>query len=76
MIAYACVYRRYRPTSKERARTESAAASNSILGSFLPQYDRSYLDWGDDPGFFAADQLIGTCAAQAGACVARTFEGR
>lgn len=59
MIAYACVYRRYRPAPRERAQTESVAISNPILGRFLQQYDRSYLDWGDDPGFFAAEQIIG-----------------
>jgi hypothetical protein len=59
MIAYACVYRRYRPTPTERARTESIAASNPILGCFLKRYDQSFLDWGDDPAFFAAEQILG-----------------
>jgi hypothetical protein len=59
MIAYVCVYRHFVPNSKDRAHAEASAASNPLLHAFLEGYDRSYFDWGDDPGFFAAEQLLG-----------------
>jgi hypothetical protein len=59
MVGYACVYRHYPPSRKDRAHAEAAAASNPILQSFMERYDESYFDWGDDPSFFAAIQILG-----------------
>ncbi len=59
MIAYACVYRRPVPRESERKRTAERATSNQMLRHFLDRYDRSFLDWGDDPSFFAAEQKLG-----------------
>jgi len=55
LLAYACVYRNYRPSAKERAHAENSAASKRLLRGFLTQYEEGYYDWGDAPGFFAAE---------------------
>jgi hypothetical protein len=58
---FVCVYRRHIPREVDWQRTNEAATGNSHLKRFLATYwdDASYFDWGDDPGFFCALDLIG-----------------
>jgi hypothetical protein len=68
---YVCVYRHISPAPSYRRQTEFAAKGNALLGRFLQAYDApdSYLDWGDDPSFFAAAELKKTPnAASWGVC--------
>src|SRR5216683_1787219 len=61
MKAYICVYRHPIPRHRDRRLTELAGASNPTLHRFLEVYDdqNCFYDWGDDPGFFAAGELLG-----------------
>src|SRR5262252_6813465 len=61
MRAYVCVYRNSVPTRRSWALTERAAAGDPALAKFLTAYERSdcYYDWGDDPSFFAASEILG-----------------
>jgi hypothetical protein len=59
--AYVCVYRHRRPKPHDRALTEAAAEDDRLLRRYLKCYDAqgSVIDWGDDPSFFAAGELLG-----------------
>ncbi len=61
MKAYICVYRHPIPGRRDRRLTELASASNPTLRRFLDVYDdqNCFYDWGDDPSFFAASELLG-----------------
>jgi len=61
MHAYVCVYQHPSPGRSDRAQTEAAAESDPLLGRYLDAYDAdgSCLDWGDDPSFFCASELLG-----------------
>ncbi len=61
MNAYVCVYLHRIPSRRDWHRTESAAASNPTLRQFLDVYDdqNCFYDWGDDPSFFAASEMLG-----------------
>jgi hypothetical protein len=58
--AYACVYRAIKPKDPHRRRTEQRATQSPLLERFLAAYDDGYYDWGDDPSFFAATDLLGS----------------
>jgi hypothetical protein len=59
--AYACVYRHATPSPKDRRLTEQSAPDESLLRRYLDGYDSPdcFYDWGDDPSFFAASELLG-----------------
>src|SRR5437762_1781235 len=59
MNAYVCVYRHRTPSRLEWKRTEATAVRDELLTTFLREYDDGYFDWGDDPGFFAAQHRLG-----------------
>jgi len=61
MKAYVCVYRHPTPSRQDRHLTELAAADNPTLRRFLDVYDNQscFYDWGDDPSFFAASEILG-----------------
>lgn len=61
MAAYVSVYRSRIPSREERERTITAAERDPALRRFLEEYlrEESYLDWGDDPSFFAAREFFG-----------------
>ncbi len=61
MKAYVCVYRHPIPSRRDRRLTESVGASNPTLRRFLDVYDdqNCFYDWGDDPSFFAASEMLG-----------------
>jgi hypothetical protein len=59
MQVFACVYRHREPKPREWARTSEAARSDPLLRRFLDGYPEHFYDWGDDPGFFAAEQRFG-----------------
>lgn len=59
MSAYVSVYtRKIRPRSVQE-RTARHAEHDPALRRFLDEYPDSYLDWGDDPSFFAAREFLG-----------------
>jgi hypothetical protein len=60
MKAYLCVYRHPVPSKRSRILTEEAADSNPFLRKFIDQYfeANSLYDWGDDPSFFGATELL------------------
>lgn len=71
MRAFVCVYRHSIPTARALAGTDAAAKADPLLRKFLKQYgaDDSFLDWGDDPSFFAASEVLHTAnAASWGVC--------
>jgi hypothetical protein len=59
--AYVCVYRHTIPTKSEWCRTEENADDHPLLTKFLAEYNAPYslYDWGDDPSFFGATDLLG-----------------
>jgi hypothetical protein len=57
--AYLCTYRRKKPSARELRETGAAANQDPLLRAFLEDYEDSYYDWGDDPSFFAAQNLLG-----------------
>ena len=61
MNAYVCVYRRHIPGKADFERTRAAAGHDPYVRKFLDEYYRPdrYLDWGDDPSFFAAKEFLG-----------------
>jgi hypothetical protein len=61
MKAFACVYRNFNPPRTARSRTQQAAESDPRLRRFLEQYDEPdcFYDWGDDPSFFLAQEILG-----------------
>jgi len=62
MKAYACVYRHPDPPRRDRLRTEQKAERNAMLRKYLNAYDREdcWYDWGDDPSFFVATEVLGS----------------
>jgi hypothetical protein len=68
---YVCVYRHSTPLRRHRARTEQVAANLPLLHRYLDRYDQDdcFYDWGDDPSFFVAGELLGDAAhASWGVC--------
>jgi hypothetical protein len=59
MQVLACVYRHRTPEPRELKQTREAAKSDPRLARFLDGYQDSFHDWGDDPGFFAAEEHFG-----------------
>jgi hypothetical protein len=61
MKAYVCVYRHPIPSRRDKRLTELVGTSNPTLRRFLDVYDdhNCFYDWGDDPSFFAASELLG-----------------
>lgn len=61
MRAYVCVYRHSTPLRSERNQTEAAAPDNALLRRYLDRYDEPdcFYDWGDDPSFYCASELLG-----------------
>ncbi|MGB8259376.1 MAG: hypothetical protein WCE75_03450 [Terracidiphilus sp.] len=59
MNAYLCVYRQREPSNGDRRKTEREAEKNPLVAKFLEGYKESFYDWGDDPSFFAAKELLG-----------------
>lgn len=71
MKGYVCVYRHIIPARRYRLRTEQAADGNPLLRRYLDQYDNAgcFYDWGDDPSFFSATDLLDDAAhASWGVC--------
>jgi len=58
--AYVCVYRRFRPPKGARRKTEQTATKAPLLRAFLESYEKGFYDWGDDPSFFAAKEILGS----------------
>jgi hypothetical protein len=60
--AYACVYRHSTPSARDRRLTAEAARSSPLLQKYLDRYDAPdcFDDWGDDPSFFAATEMLGS----------------
>lgn len=61
MKAFICVYRHSDPSPSEWNNTMTAACTDPRLQQFMNGYRQpsSFYDWGDDPGFFAASQILG-----------------
>ncbi len=61
MNGYVCVYRHAIPCRRYWLRTEPVATSNPGLRQFLDVYNDQgcFYDWGDDPSFFAASEMLG-----------------
>ncbi len=61
MNGYVCVYRHAIPCRRHWLRTEPVATSNPGLRRFLDVYNDQgcFYDWGDDPSFFAASEMLG-----------------
>jgi hypothetical protein len=59
--AYICPYHHSPRAPRDWSLTSDAARLDPLLGKFLKRYAAkdSYLDWGDDPGFFCAEELLG-----------------
>lgn len=60
MNAFICVYRHINPPGKERLAVEKNATQDLILKKHLNNYRQpnNYYDWGDDPSFFAAKEML------------------
>jgi hypothetical protein len=60
--AYACVYRHVIPSRRERRLTEQTAADIPLVRKYLDRYDEPdcFDDWGDDPSFFSATEILGS----------------
>ena len=58
MGAYLCTYCHKNPGPRDRDRTREAAEQDHTLSHHLDGWDHSFYDWGDDPSFFAAQQLL------------------
>jgi hypothetical protein len=65
MKAFVCVYRHSVPSPNARSKTVAAALTTPCLNSYLSSYSlpNSFLDWGDDPSFFAAPQILGSASS-------------
>jgi hypothetical protein len=71
MNAYICVYRHPILDLDHRPSLKLAAASNPILHQYLSMYNNPncYYDFGDDPSFFAASEILGdVCKTTWGVC--------
>jgi hypothetical protein len=71
MKAFICVYQHPIPSKREWRLTESAAADDPLLRDFLARYhdDDFFYDWGDDPSFYSATNVLGDArAASWGVC--------
>jgi len=71
MKGFACAYRHFLQTPANRRRTEQEAGGDELTQRFLDRYDQPdcYYDWGDDPSFFASQELLGdTRLASWGVC--------
>lgn len=64
MKAFVCVYLHNDPPKNAFCATQASAHADPVLKSFLAAYGQqnSVLDWGDDPGFFAASAIFGNPA--------------
>jgi hypothetical protein len=60
MRAFVCVYLHREPSRSEFAKTEEASDQDPLLARFLKTYKQpgSFWDWGDDPSFFAATEIL------------------
>jgi hypothetical protein len=68
---YVCVYCRYVPTPIQWRKTVELARSDKRLAQFLDEYwgSDSFYDWGDDPSFFSAREVLGDASrASWGVC--------
>ncbi len=71
MRAYVCVYRHSVPSNRDWRMTQEASLGDPVLAKFLTRYQEPscFYDWGDDPSFFAAGELLGDVrAASWGVC--------
>ncbi|MEX2385614.1 MAG: hypothetical protein WEB59_13675 [Thermoanaerobaculia bacterium] len=71
MRAYVCVYRHSVPSHRDWRMTREASLGDPVLAKFLIRYQEAtcFFDWGDDPSFFAATEILGdTRAASWGVC--------
>lgn len=71
MKAFVCVYLHNDPPPNALRLTQASAQKDRVLQRFLAAYGQpnSVLDWGDDPGFFAASAIFGNPAkASWGVC--------
>jgi hypothetical protein len=61
MKAFVCVYRHPVTHRKKRLKVEKAAEGQPLLRKFLAEYPKStcFYDWGDDPAFFCAKEILG-----------------
>jgi hypothetical protein len=61
MRAFICVYRHPIPSKRSRKKVEEQATKDPLLKKFLGEYDNAncFYDWGDDPSFFAAQEILG-----------------
>jgi hypothetical protein len=61
MKAFICVYRHPVPKRAGLRKVEKAAERQPLLRKFLAEYSQAncFYDWGDDPAFFAARELLG-----------------
>ena len=62
MKAYVCVYLHPVPHRREFLLTQQAAADHPMLQRYLDGYEREdcFYDWGDDPSFFCASEVLGS----------------
>ena len=58
MKAYLCTYRQRTPLPRELDATRESSKGDPVLAMFLNEYQSSYYDWGDDPSFFAAKEML------------------
>ncbi len=70
MRAWVCAYRRPIPRSSDRAKTEEEANGNSFLRRYLDLYGQHdyFYDWGDDPSFYSATELLDDVCKATWAC--------
>jgi hypothetical protein len=57
--AYVCVYRQRIVTRPDWRKTVAATITDDRLARFLDRYENSFYDWGDDPSFYCATELLG-----------------
>ncbi len=61
MKAFICVYRHPVPSNADMVKTQKTAEKQPLLRKFLDDYSQPncFYDWGDDPAFFSAKELLG-----------------
>jgi hypothetical protein len=61
MKAFICVYRHPEPRNIDIKRTQQVAEKSPLVQKFLDEYPKPncFFDWGDDPAFFSANELLG-----------------
>lgn len=61
MKAFVCVYRHSIPNMAELRKVATAAEGQPLIRKFLAEYPNPncFYDWGDDPAFFCAKELVG-----------------